>query len=134
MSADVSDLNLNSDCVDNVPASSRVSMTIPDGVFNDISDPGMELSVVFTLYESPTLFPDENSNARMRVDTPVIGAIIEPSNTDSFSENVTIRVQFQLEDSVSFNFVYKCLWNVCVIITPYLFYPVQFHPMCLLRL
>ena len=75
-------------------------MTIPQRVFTDL---GMELSVVFTLYESPTLFPDENNNPEMRVNTSVIGAVIEPFNTDSLPENVTIRVHFQLEDSVSFN-------------------------------
>ena len=83
-------------------------MTIPSGIFAG-TDPGMELSVVFTLYESSTLFPDENNNADIRVNTSVIGAVIEPLNTDNLSENVTI--EFQLNRSVSFtlfNFVCKC--------------------------
>ena len=93
----VDDLNLNFDC-DSVPASSLVSLRLPRGIFNETNS-ATELNVVFTLYESSTLFPDENNNPNMRVNTAVIGVDIEPINTDNLRENVTIN--FQLTTSVS---------------------------------
>lgn len=59
---------------------------------------GTEVTVLFTLYNSAVLFPDDTNN-RLRVNTSVIGATIDSINTDSLTDNVTIT--FQLEQNVS---------------------------------
>ena len=90
-------LVFNSDC-DRVPASKLVSMTIPQSIFDSVSV-GAEISVLFTLYNSALLFPDDTDSS-LRVNTSVIGATIDGVDTDNLTDNVTIT--FQLERNVSF--------------------------------
>lgn len=90
-------LVFNSDC-DRVPGSELVGMTIPQSIFDSVTV-GAQITVLFTLYNSALLFPDDTDSS-LRVNTSVIGATIDGVNTDSLTDNVTIT--FQLERNVSF--------------------------------
>ncbi|CAI8020051.1 Adhesion G-protein coupled receptor G4, partial [Geodia barretti] len=89
-SSDVTDLNINSGstCTMNVPDSSMASVSVPMTLFGESED----ISILLSLFNSPSLFRDMSSN-NLTVNTTVIGISI--NNFTQLSDNITLHFQLQ---------------------------------------
>ena len=106
-SSDVTDLNINSgsECTMNVPDSSTASVTVPKTLFGESED----ISILLSLFNSPSLFRDMSSN-NLTVNTTVIGISI--NNFTQLSENITLH--FQLQRSVSLSLISPIICSVFI--------------------
>lgn len=67
------------------------SLSLPSGVFQASGT----VSLAFSAYSTPSLFPVRDMDPSFAIASPVLGAIIHDMDTSSLNQNVTITLPIQ---------------------------------------
>ena len=96
---------------DELPQNLNAALSLPQEIISNIQEKSSALSIAFTVYNSPALFPVRNTSQDMTVSSTVVGSQVVSVQVSGIADGTKLAnpVTFQLRLTNSSNGTYEVI-------------------------